>query len=480
NTSVATVSSSGVVTAVAAGSANIIAKLNANNTIQAQASITVSVPALPTINISNTTLSLVAGTTKTLTATVSNASNTSVTWSSSATTIATVNSSGVVTGVAAGSATITATSNANTTVKATCAVTVTAAPSGTLTLTQSPTGSIAIGATGYQIYVNDSSGASVSRLECTFTSSNSTVATVSTYGTISALKAGTATITVAHPTKGTGTIVLTITSTSGGVVNPAFTWVGHRGCSGAFVSNTMAAFQEGIARGYKALECDIRVTKDNQFIIFHNSYLNDASGERVLTETYQATTPESKTLLQLQAMTVTQTRSTSYPPAGTYTGKIPTLGEYLDLCKANNVIAVVEIKWTTGLNTNDTSKTGALVEYVKSKGWYQNTVFMTSMTAVLNAIRAGYSDAKLQWLCGSTTTYTSNKAWALSKNISLDIAYGALTQSIVTEFHNAGLKVNSYTLNTASTAVTQIGYGIDMITTDYLYHSGSTVVKKYA
>lgn len=259
-----------------------------------------------------------------------------------------------------------------------------------------------------------------------------------------------------------------------------FMWVGHRGCSDAYVSNSMGAFEAGIARGYKALECDIRVTSDNQFIIFHNAYLNDASGEKVLTEPYQTSTPESKTLAQLQAMTVTQTRSTSYPPAGTYTASIATLGDYLDLCKDNDITAVIEIKWTTGLNSNDTSKVGLLVEYVKSKGWYEKSIFMTSMRPVLDAIRTSYSDANLQWLCGSKATYDSYKDWAITNKISLDMAYGDLTQDIVNEFHNNGLLVNSYTLNTVTSANVQINYGVDMITTDYLYHDGAVVMKKFS
>jgi len=210
NTSVATVDSNGKVTAVAAGSANIIAKLNANNSIQAQASVTVTAPSLPTISLSNNTLSLVVGDTKTLTATVGNTSNTSVTWSSSATSIATVDSNGKVTAVKAGTATITATSVADTSVKATCTITVTNPPAGTLTITADPSANVPVGGSGYQIYVRDSGGTSVSRLECVFTSSDSSVATVSTYGTISALKDGTVTITVTHPSKGSGTITLTI------------------------------------------------------------------------------------------------------------------------------------------------------------------------------------------------------------------------------------------------------------------------------
>ena len=214
--SVVTVDSNGKVTAVKTGSANIIAKLNANNSIQAQASITVTAPSLPTITISDVTASLLVGATKTLTATVGNTSNTSVTWSTSNQAVATVSSTGLVTAKAEGSATITATSVADTSVKATCAVTVTAPPAtgGTLTITQVPDGTIAVGATGYELFIKDSDGNAVSRLECTFTSSNSSVATVSNWGTISALSTGTAEITVTHSTKGTGTITLTIGSGS--------------------------------------------------------------------------------------------------------------------------------------------------------------------------------------------------------------------------------------------------------------------------
>ena len=221
NVAVATVDSSGKVTAVATGTATITATAAGNTSLTAVCVVTVV--NAPAITISDATASIIKGQTKTLTATVSNLTNTAVTWTSSNTSVATVSSSGVVTAVAAGSATITATSVANTALKATCAVTVTAAPSGSLTITQSPTGTIAVGASGYQIYVNDSSGASISRLECTFSSSNSSVATVSSYGTISALANGTATITVTHPSKGTGSIVLTIGSGGGTTPPPAGT-----------------------------------------------------------------------------------------------------------------------------------------------------------------------------------------------------------------------------------------------------------------
>ena len=217
NTGIATVSSSGLVTGIAAGSAIITGRLVVDNTVTSTVSVTVlAVNPIPTVSVSPTSTSVNVGATIQLTASTT---NTTVTWSSSNTSVATVSSSGLVTGVSAGSATITATSVVNTSVKATCALTVNSVPTGTLNLVQSPSGTIAIGASGYQITLTNSSGTSVSRLECTFTSSNSSIATVSIYGTISALANGTTTITATHPTYGSGTILLTV-GTGGGTTPP--------------------------------------------------------------------------------------------------------------------------------------------------------------------------------------------------------------------------------------------------------------------
>ena len=214
NTGVATVDANGKVTGVAAGTATITGKLVVDNSITSSVTVTVAA-STPTVSVSPTTTTIYIGSTQQLTATVTNTSNTSVTWSSSNTGVATVSSSGVVSAVAAGTATITATSVANTSAKATCAVTVSSLPAGTLTVSADPSATVPVGGSGYQLYVKDSNGTYLSRPECTFTSSDSSVATVSSYGTISALKAGTATITVTH-TKGTGTITLTISGSGGG------------------------------------------------------------------------------------------------------------------------------------------------------------------------------------------------------------------------------------------------------------------------
>jgi uncharacterized protein YjdB len=110
---VATVnSSSGVVTGVAAGTANIIATAQDGSNITAQAAITVSNQPVTGIVVSLPSPFLAVGSYTTATAAISpeNATSKTIAWSSLQTNIATINSStGVITGVALGTATIRAT-----------------------------------------------------------------------------------------------------------------------------------------------------------------------------------------------------------------------------------------------------------------------------------------------------------------------------------------------------------------------------------
>lgn len=125
NSSVATVSSTGIVTAVSEGTAQITATSTRNSSVSASLTVTVAKPAVQSLTISPSSLSLMLNGTRQLTvsASPSGASN-SVSWSSSNSSVATVSSTGLVTAVSEGTATITATSTVNSAVKATLAVTV--------------------------------------------------------------------------------------------------------------------------------------------------------------------------------------------------------------------------------------------------------------------------------------------------------------------------------------------------------------------
>lgn len=123
NDSVASVSSSGVVSAKAEGSANITVKTNDGGKVATcRVSVMKKVIAVTGITLNKTSLTLKEGESETLTATVSpsDATDKTVTWTSSNTAVATV-SNGKVTAKAVGTATITAKAGDKT---ATCTVTV--------------------------------------------------------------------------------------------------------------------------------------------------------------------------------------------------------------------------------------------------------------------------------------------------------------------------------------------------------------------
>ena len=192
NTSVATVSN-GVVTAVKEGTATITATAGGKS---AQCTVTVKkgVVAVTGITLSQTSLSLEECKSATLTATVqpSNATDKTVSWSSSNTSVATI-SNGVVTAVKEGTATITASAGGKT---AQCTVTVTKAFVAVTGITLSQTSlslekgkTITLTAT---VAPADATDKTVS-----WSSSDASVATVSSSGVVTAVKAGKATITAA-------------------------------------------------------------------------------------------------------------------------------------------------------------------------------------------------------------------------------------------------------------------------------------------
>ena len=119
NSAVSSVSSSGLVTAIAAGSATITAT---SETKTGTAAITVSAPPpapVATVSVSPASSSPLIGATVQLSATLRDANNNVltgrvVTWASANPSIASVNSTGLVSAIAAGSTTITATSETKT------------------------------------------------------------------------------------------------------------------------------------------------------------------------------------------------------------------------------------------------------------------------------------------------------------------------------------------------------------------------------
>lgn len=201
NPAVATVSNKGAVKAIARGTAVITAQTTSGKT--ATCTVTVTVPAKKvTLNITKHTLNVGESYALRGTLTPSN-SNDGLTWSSSQASIATVTADGVVTAVGKGTATITVKTTSGK--KATCKVTVNV-----------PATSVKLNVTdvtinkgkSYSLKATMSPSTTTDKL--TWSSSNTSVATVNSKGAVKAVGKGIATITAKTTSGKTATCKVTV------------------------------------------------------------------------------------------------------------------------------------------------------------------------------------------------------------------------------------------------------------------------------
>ena len=195
---VATVDATGLVTAVAAGTATVTATTNDGSNLTAACAVTVKPAVVPatSVTLNETTAEVTVGETLQLTATVlpEDATDQSVTWSSIDEGVATVDETGKVTAVAPGTATITATTNDGSNLSAACTVTVKPAvvPATSVTLNET-TAEVTVGET-LQLTATVAPE-NASNPTVTWSSSDDAIATVDANGLVTAVAAGTAIIT---------------------------------------------------------------------------------------------------------------------------------------------------------------------------------------------------------------------------------------------------------------------------------------------
>lgn len=205
---VATVSSAGVVSGVAAGLATVTATSEGRS---GSAQVTVVVP-VASVTVTPGTATVLVGGTTTLTATVRDAANNlltgrPVTWTSTVPSVATVSPAGLVTGVAAGGpVTITATCEGQ---NGTAQVTV-MAPVATVTVSPAAS-SIVVGHTAtLTATLRDAANKVLTDRTIAWTSGNTAVATVSPAGVVTALSVGGPVVITATSEGQSGTALVTV------------------------------------------------------------------------------------------------------------------------------------------------------------------------------------------------------------------------------------------------------------------------------
>ena len=208
NTNVATVNGDGLITPVGVGTCVVTVTSKSNPNVSATVNVTVNASTANTtqvtgISLSTKNVSLTVGgqgQMPIVTMTPATATDKSEIWTSSNTNVATVNSDGLITPVGVGTCVVTVTSKSNPNVSATVNVTVNGNNTTSSTITgislSKYTMNLTVGQKDISWVTMTPSTAPESLKGEIWTSSNTAVATVDAYGNVTAVGAGTCTITV--------------------------------------------------------------------------------------------------------------------------------------------------------------------------------------------------------------------------------------------------------------------------------------------
>lgn len=225
--------------------------------------------------------------------------------------------------------------------------------------------------------------------------------------------------------------------------------VAHRGLSGLEMENTCAAFVAAGNRSYFGVETDIHRTGDGNFILLHDGDTARVARDSVNVE---ETTFDTLRKLRLCDRDGTKNRADLH---------LPTLEEYVDICKRYEKACVLELK-----SDFTEEEVRGIIGRVKALGWLDHVIFIAFDYENLLWVRKVLPEQPCQFLTEKIPEGLAEKLAA--SRIGLDVYYPSLTRELVQEFHEKGVQVNCWTVNEKADAERLIDWGVDFITTNIL------------
>lgn len=227
--------------------------------------------------------------------------------------------------------------------------------------------------------------------------------------------------------------------------------IAHRGLSGIEMENTCSAFVAAGNRSYFGIETDVHVTADGQFIIIH-----DDSTRRVALDDL---TVENSTYETLRSLRLCDTD-------GKRERKdllLPSLAEYIRICKKYEKISVLELK-----NHMQPKDIDGIIAVVREEGWLEHTIFISFDLPNMICVREKLPDQKAQYLIEGNPDWPAVLDALNRYSLDLDIKYTLLTPERISDVHKAGKEVNVWTVNGLEDAERLSAWGVDYITTNII------------
>ncbi len=232
-------------------------------------------------------------------------------------------------------------------------------------------------------------------------------------------------------------------------------WIAHRGAGKLAPENTLAAFRAGAAHGYRAFECDVKLSADGLPMLLH-----DATLERTSNGAGKAGEISWSALSQLDAG-AWHSRAFAGEP-------IPTLRAIAAYVRRNGFALNIEIKPTPGQELI----TGEVVGREAARLW---------AGAALLPLLSSFRPEALQGALESAPTLPRalllDTLWGGWQAVALSLACVAIVTDhklmnaeVCAGIHAAGMRALVYTVNDDAVAARMLAAGVDGIITDAVDH----------
>lgn len=228
-------------------------------------------------------------------------------------------------------------------------------------------------------------------------------------------------------------------------------WLAHRGAGRLAPENTLAAFRLGAGFGFRAFECDVKLSQDGEAFLLHDDTLERTTNGRG--------SPDGIDWADLARLDAGSWHS---PPFAAE--PLPRFGQVAAFCRANRCALNVEIKPCPGA----AARTGAIVAREASRLWSGAEVPPLLSSFQPEALAAARDAAP-----ALPRALLLDELWEGWPEIAaeLDVVavitnYLLMDKMLIERLHARGWRALVYTVNDASTAERLVADGIDGLITD--------------
>jgi len=228
-------------------------------------------------------------------------------------------------------------------------------------------------------------------------------------------------------------------------------WVAHRGAGLLAPENTLAAFRVGAGHGYRAFECDVKLSADGVPFLLHDA-------------TLQRTTPERGLASDRSWAELSRLDAGGWHSRGFAGEPIPSFEAIARYCLRNGFALNIEIKPTPG----DEAETGRVVAREAARLWAGEAVQPLLSSFKPDALAAARDSAPAlprALLLDSLRSGWLEEAQSLGC-VAVVTHYGLIDKAVLARVHGAGLRALVYTVNDPAEARRLMALGIDGIITD--------------